>query len=94
MNIFSRLNLQQANAASDIENLREINRLRNELAAAEASNKTLSVKVKDLASLNASTEEILGKVQETNNELQTVGNTIHTYIHQTSKNKIFLFLCW
>ena len=65
----SRLNLQAANAASDIENLREINRLKNELAASEANGKTLSAKVKDLTALNATFEESLSKEQANNAEL-------------------------
>jgi len=65
------LSSQTATNAADIDHLREIHRLKNELNQSEAGNKTLTQKVKELSALLMGAEEVSSKLNAENALLET-----------------------
>jgi len=72
------LSSQTATSAADIDHLREIHRLKNELTHSEGSNKTLTAKVKELSALLMGAEEVSSKLNAANAQLEIEVNELKT----------------
>jgi predicted nucleic acid-binding Zn-ribbon protein len=73
-------------AATDIDNLREIHRLKLELSNSESNNKNLSSKVKELTALNNTAEEALAKERATNKLIEQQLSEIKVALDSAEKD--------